>query len=79
MLQVEFTPSPRILKGLDEIASYLRVSRRTAWRWVQNYALPAMKSPAGTHMTSTALIDLWILACWNTQQGRRVSEEDSSW
>ena len=27
---VEFTPSPRILRGLDEIAAYLKVHRRTA-------------------------------------------------
>jgi hypothetical protein len=29
---VEFTPSTRILRGLDEIGAYLKVHRRIAWR-----------------------------------------------
>jgi hypothetical protein len=62
MQQVYFTPSPRTLRGLDQIAAYLQVHRRTAWRWVHEYGLPAMQTPAGTWMTTTTLVDLWILA-----------------
>lgn len=61
-LEVEFTPSPRTLVGLDQIGRYLQVHRRTAGRWIHEYGLPAMQTPAGTWMTTTGLIDLWVLA-----------------
>jgi excisionase family DNA binding protein len=77
MFQVEFTPSPRVLKGLDEIAGYLRISRRTACRWVHQHALPAMQSPAGTYITTTSLIDLWIIAVTETQRGWKIRETPS--
>ena len=70
MREVRFTPSPRVLVGLDAIGRYLHVSRRTAWRWIQEYALPAMQTPARTWMTTTSLIDLWILAVWDQQRGK---------
>jgi excisionase family DNA binding protein len=62
MQQIYFTPAPRTLLALDQIAAYLQVHRRTAWRWVHEHGLPAMQTPAGTWMTTTTLIDLWILA-----------------
>jgi excisionase family DNA binding protein len=73
--KIEFTPSPRILRGLDEIAHYLRVSRRTAWRWVRDHQLPAMRYPSREYMTTTSLLDLWILAWCNTQWARRTLDE----
>jgi Helix-turn-helix domain len=77
-IEVEFTPSPRTLKGLDQIAAYLQVSRRTAWRWIDRHALPAMQTPARTWMTTTSLIDLWIISANSLRHGRRTSntEED---
>jgi hypothetical protein len=60
--EIHFTPTPRTLVGLDQIGRYLQVHRRTAWRWVHEYGLPAMQTPAGTWMTTTTLIDLWIMA-----------------
>jgi hypothetical protein len=77
-MEVFFTPSSRILHGLDEIAAYLRVSRRTAQRWTQSLALPTMQSPSGLYMTSTALIDLWILSVRNVQNGRTTTGDDVS-
>lgn len=74
MLEVEFTPSTRVLKGLDEIGRYLRVHRRTVWRWVRDYALPAMKGPSGAYITTTSLIDLWVLACWRQQRPAKNGE-----
>jgi helix-turn-helix protein len=71
---VEFTPSTRILRGLDEIAAYLKVHRRTAWRWCQNYDLPAMQAPNGTWQTSTSLIDLWIIAASKAQRQARTGK-----
>jgi hypothetical protein len=71
---VEFTPSTRILRGLDEIAAYLKVSRRTASRWCRDYDLTAMQAPNGTWQTSTSLIDLWILAAGKAQRLARTGE-----
>ena len=73
-MEVHFTPSPRILTGLDQIGTSLNVSRRTVYRWVENCALPAMRTPAGTYVTSTSLLDLWILAVWQAQRGIKVEE-----
>lgn len=71
---VEFTPSTRILRGLDEIAAYLKVHRRTAWRWIKDYDLPAMQAPSGTWFTSTSLIDLWIIAASKAQRQARTGK-----
>jgi len=61
-MEVQFRLADQILRGLDEIAHYLRVSRRTVCRWIEEIGLPAMQTPAGTWITSTRLIDQWILA-----------------
>ena len=50
------TPAKRVAIARDR-----HVYRRTAWGWVLDFALPAMQGPSGASMTSTALIDLWIL------------------
>jgi hypothetical protein len=71
---VEFTPAPVILRGLDEIAAYLKVHRRTAWRWCRDYDLPAMQAPNGTWQTSTSLIDLWIIAASKAQRQARTGK-----
>lgn len=67
---VEFEPTTTLLRGLDEIARYLKISRRTAWRWIKHYGLPAMQSPGAVWMTTTSLIDLWILSCGHIQRGQ---------
>ena len=72
MLEVEFTPAPRVLRGLDAIAAYLHVSRATAHRYIENYALPAMR--LSCYITTTSLIDLWIITVWSHQ--RRTSKAD---
>jgi hypothetical protein len=71
---VEFTPSTRILRGLDEIAACLKVHRRTAWRWIRDCGLPAMQAPSGTWQTSTSLIDLWIIAASKAQRQARTGK-----
>jgi predicted site-specific integrase-resolvase len=60
MPEPAWVPLTCILHGLDEIARYLHVSRRTARRWIQD-GLPAMQTPADTWITTASLIDLWIL------------------
>ena len=74
MHQIHFTPSTRILRGLDEIGAYLKVHRRTAWRWIKDYDLPAMQAPNGTWQTSTSLIDLWIIAVSKAQRAARTGK-----
>jgi excisionase family DNA binding protein len=74
-LEVEFTPTPRTLKGLTQIAAYLQISKRTAYRWIASYSLPAMQTPAGTWLTTTSLVDLWILAA-SRPGGLRPALED---
>jgi hypothetical protein len=73
MQQVYFTPDTRVLRGLDEIGRYLKVHRRTAWRYVQTAALPAMKDLRGTYLTTTSLIDPWIISVWGQQQDQRLA------
>jgi len=68
MIEIEFTPSTRVLRGLDEIAEYLKVSVRTVRRWIQGSALPAIRGPSDAYMTTTSLIDLWILAINKIEQ-----------
>ena len=77
--EVVWTPYTRILYGLDEIARYLRVHKRTVWRWVHEIGLPAMQTPKGTWITTPTLIDLWILSCNRLQVGskRKGSATDS--
>ena len=71
---VEFEPSTTLLRGLEEIARYLKVSRRTAWRWIKDYGLPAMQSPGRVWLTTTSLIDLWILSCRSIQLRRSLRD-----
>jgi hypothetical protein len=62
MIEIEYTASPKVLRGLDQIAAYLQVSVRTVRRWIQGSALPAIRGPSDAYVTTTSLIDLWILA-----------------
>jgi excisionase family DNA binding protein len=73
--EVEFTHSSRTLKGLEQIAAYLQISKRTAYRWIASYSLPAMQTPARTWLSTTSLVDLWILACM-PNPGKMPTPED---
>jgi excisionase family DNA binding protein len=78
MLNIDVVPRTCILHGLDEIARYLRIHRRTAWRWIHDYALPAMQSPNGTWITSPTLIDAWILTCGNYQRSQEKAKQEET-
>jgi hypothetical protein len=73
-VEVQFTQSTRVLRGLDDIAAYLKISRRTAWRYIQEWAFPAMRGPAGVYISTTSLVDLWVLSVLDSQ--RNASETD---
>ena len=74
-MEVQYRLADQILHGLDDIARYLRVSRRTVYRWIEDIGLPAMQTPARTWITSTRLIDQWILAVSGLQREARKREK----
>jgi hypothetical protein len=74
-MDVHFKLDDHVLSNLDNIAAYLQVSRRTASRWVHDFGLPAMQTPAGTWITTTRLIDQWILAVAKVQEEERKREQ----
>lgn len=51
-----------ILRTLEEIAAYMRVSRGTIGRWIKKHGFPAVKTPGGLTVTSYFLIDAWLMA-----------------
>jgi hypothetical protein len=59
-----------MLYGLREIAEYMRYSEDTIAKWAKKHAFPIIKTPDGLYMSSTELIDRWILARWKVQQDR---------
>ncbi len=52
----------RMIFGLRDIGEVLHRSPRTISRWIDEQGLPACKLPNGNWITSTALIDTWIMA-----------------
>jgi hypothetical protein len=74
LIDVQFTPSTRVLRGLDEIAAYLKVHRRTVQRWIHTHAFVAILGPSDAYMTTTSLVDLWIITVWDIEQKARKGE-----
>jgi len=66
-MEVQFTQSTRVLRGLDQIAAYCQVSPRTIRRWIDKHAFVAIRGPSAGYMTTTSLIDLWLLAYHSCQ------------
>ena len=73
-LEVEWYRGDRILIGYEEMATYLRCSLSSIRRYVRNAGLPAMQRPDGTYLTSTNLIDEWILAVSHVQAEQRKAK-----
>ena len=53
---------PAILRGAQEIAEYMGVSRRTVFRYINHWDLPAAPGPNGVLITSTTLLAAWYRA-----------------
>ena len=51
-----------LLITVGTMARYMRVSEETIRKWIRRHGFPAGKLPGGCWVSSTALIDLWILA-----------------
>jgi len=50
-----------ILVGWKEIAIYLRVSEKTAIRYLKDRSLPVQKDPAGHPVIDKKMVDSWRL------------------
>jgi hypothetical protein len=50
-----------ILKGMDEIAAYMRCDPMTIYRWERECGFPVGTLPDGTRISSSGLIDGWIV------------------
>jgi hypothetical protein len=51
-----------LLYGMPKICAYMGCSDTTLRSWVRKHAFPAAKMPNGAWVTSTELIDRWILS-----------------
>jgi hypothetical protein len=51
-----------ILYGLSDIAKYVDFSIGTVRRWKRREGFPMAKLPNGVYMSSTELVDRWVLA-----------------
>lgn len=50
-----------LLYGLPQIAAYMGYSVQTIHRWIRKEAFPVGKLPEGVWMTSTEMIDRWLM------------------
>ncbi|MDE2483859.1 MAG: hypothetical protein KGL32_01235 [candidate division NC10 bacterium] len=67
-------PRTGILRGAREIAGYLRCHERTVRRWGTRYRLPMAHQPDGKLITTSALIDAWILERREKQYSRPLGK-----
>ncbi len=65
------TTGPRVLWGAEQIGEYLGVHRLTAWRWIKKRGLPAAQMHKGKWLTTTSLIDHWIVTMRQIQLERK--------
>ena len=66
--------NPNILRGLNEIAYELNVSRATARNYIRMQGLPAYKPPGSFYISHRGLLYLWLL--WGqaaTEQFKRIN------
>jgi len=55
-------PDRTLIQGLSAVTKYTGYSLSTIRRWAKHHAFPIGKLPDGSWITSTELIDRWILA-----------------
>lgn len=51
-----------VISGVRNICAFLRIGHATLYGWIRAHGFPATRTPEGRWLTSTALIDRWILA-----------------
>lgn len=65
----------RILIGWEEISKYLGRGIATCKRYAESYGLPVAYLPDKMRITSTSLIDSWILALYQSQNVAKVKPD----
>ena len=60
-----------IVTGLDAIGAMFDRSRWTIARWIKSHGFPAARLPNGEYVTTPGLVDSWIIARRNTEQGEK--------
>src|SRR3990167_5953728 len=63
--------NPEILYGAREIAAYLRIGRRTVWRWRDQHGLPCSLTPGGMMMLPKRAVEAWNLSRYRQQMKER--------
>lgn len=63
-----------VLSGVRSICRYLHIGPATFYGWTCEHGFPATRTPEGRWLTSTALIDGWILARVEGQKLTRETE-----
>ncbi len=71
------TTAPKVLWGTEEIGAYLRVHRLTVSRWIQKRGLPAAQMHKGKWLTTTSLIDHWIITMRQIQLEKKKAHSNS--
>ncbi len=66
-LRKDGNPWPEVLRGVMEIAAYLRVHPETAGRWIREGRLPAPSDGKGRRWTTKGVIDRWAILTYRTQ------------
>ena len=67
-LRADGRPFPEVLRGVREIAAYLRMGTRATERWIANGMLPAPKDAKGRRWTTKSLIDKLIVQIYQLEQ-----------
>ncbi len=60
-LRKDGNPWPEVLRGVMEIAAYLRVHPETVGKWIREGRLPAPRDGKGRRWTTRAIIDRWAI------------------
>jgi hypothetical protein len=63
-----------VISGVRSICRYLHIGPATFYGWIRAHGFPATRTPEGRWITSTALIDGWILARVESQKLTREAE-----
>jgi len=77
--QMWVKPEDNVLIGWWAICTYLGIrDRKTLGRWVDEWALPAIKRPDGVWMTTVTSIDQWIMLAAQATAEQRTADGSSS-
>jgi hypothetical protein len=69
--EVPWIPLTTTLRGLDEIAKYMKVSRRTIVRWIETAGFPAIRFCSAAYWTTPSAIDLWLISIYTAERKAR--------